>query len=74
MQSPLSPANLSQIGPSTISAFSYYNDILDTVDEKEEAGFNTTLTDYWTRALSYQFLDPHDGGPCMFPLLAIIIS
>ncbi|KAJ2900620.1 hypothetical protein MKZ38_002319 [Zalerion maritima] len=50
-------------GPADISALSYYNQLHDAVTDKEDAGFNTTITDYWSRALSYQIIDPVDGGP-----------
>jgi lysophospholipase len=41
----------------------YYNDLYQAVKDKEDAGFNTTNTDYWGRALSYQLVNPTDGGP-----------
>ncbi|KAM0351166.1 hypothetical protein ACHAPU_002951 [Fusarium lateritium] len=40
----------------------YWGDLKDAVDEKEK-GWNTTLTDYWGRALSYQLVNASDGGP-----------
>ncbi|KAA8901927.1 lysophospholipase [Sphaerosporella brunnea] len=44
-------------------SLSYYSDIRSEVKSKEEAGFDITLTDYWARALSRQFLNWTDGGP-----------
>ena len=41
----------------------YYQDIYSQVQGKEDAGFNTTITDYWGRALSYQMINATDGGP-----------
>lgn len=46
-----------------LSSGSYYDDLLNRVQNKEDAGFNTTLTDYWGRALSYQLVNATDGGP-----------
>ncbi|CEL04962.1 Putative Lysophosphoplipase A [Aspergillus calidoustus] len=42
---------------------SYWSDIIDAVHSKRDAGFNTSLTDYWGRALSYQFINASEGGP-----------
>jgi lysophospholipase len=55
-------------GPSTgsiqvLDSVSYYSDIRDSVTNKEDAGFDTTLTDYWGRALSYQLVNASNGGP-----------
>lgn len=41
----------------------YYNDLHDEVSAKEDAGFDVSLTDYWSRALSRQFVNYTDGGP-----------
>ncbi len=40
-------------GPATsglqiLSTVQYYDNIYDTVNEKAEAGFNTSITDYWS--------------------------
>jgi lysophospholipase len=40
----------------------YYRHLYDQVQGKS-AVFNTTLTDYWGRALSYQLINAADGGP-----------
>ncbi|KAL2845253.1 lysophospholipase catalytic domain-containing protein [Aspergillus pseudoustus] len=42
---------------------SYWDDIVDAVHSKRDKGFNTSLTDYWGRALSYQFINASEGGP-----------
>lgn len=41
----------------------YLDNIKDAVDSKVDAGFNTSLTDYWGRGLSFQFINATDGGP-----------
>lgn len=41
----------------------YYDNLLDDVKSKKDAGFNTSITDYWGRALSYQLVEAKDGGP-----------
>ncbi|KAG8533168.1 Lysophospholipase 1 [Bacidia gigantensis] len=41
----------------------YYDNVADTVDDKKNAGFNTSVTDYWSRALSFQLVNVTDGGP-----------
>ncbi|KAL4895291.1 lysophospholipase catalytic domain-containing protein [Aspergillus ambiguus] len=47
------------------SSAEYWENLVSTVDGKKDAGFNTSLTDYWGRALSYQFINAttDDGGP-----------
>ncbi|SMY19915.1 unnamed protein product [Zymoseptoria tritici ST99CH_1A5] len=55
-------------GPDTggiqlLDSLGYYKTLVDLVDDKENAGFNTTITDYWGRALSYQLINATDGGP-----------
>lgn len=55
-------------GPDTskIQIFStaqYFDNIYDTVTDKSRAGFNTSVTDYWGRALSYQLVNASGGGP-----------
>jgi lysophospholipase len=44
-------------------SLTYFSDIIDEVRSKEKAGFEVTLTDYWGRALSRQFLNWTNGGP-----------
>ncbi|PUU83851.1 lysophospholipase [Tuber borchii] len=41
----------------------YYNDLNQEVNDKEHAGFDVSLTDYWSRALSRQFVNYTNGGP-----------
>jgi lysophospholipase len=52
-------------GPSDVSTLKYYDELFQTVDDKHNAGFNTTITDYWGRALSYQLVDASNGGPAI---------
>lgn len=49
----------------TLSTVQYYGELLSSVQSKEDAGFNfnTSLTDYWGRALSFQLIDAPKGGP-----------
>ncbi|EME87150.1 uncharacterized protein MYCFIDRAFT_201016 [Pseudocercospora fijiensis CIRAD86] len=46
-----------------LDSIGYYATLGDAVHGKEAAGFNTTITDYWGRALSYQMINAMDGGP-----------
>ncbi|KAJ6117041.1 hypothetical protein N7512_006766 [Penicillium capsulatum] len=41
----------------------YYKALLGIVSGKRDAGYNTSFTDYWGRALSYQLINATDGGP-----------
>ncbi|KAH8698062.1 lysophospholipase Plb3 [Phaeosphaeriaceae sp. PMI808] len=50
-------------GPATLSTPRYYTNIMDDVDNKGTAGFNTTITDLWGRGLSFQLFNASDGGP-----------
>ncbi|EED16450.1 lysophospholipase Plb1 [Talaromyces stipitatus ATCC 10500] len=55
-------------GPETggiqlLSTADYYRTIADQVEDKSNAGYNTTLTDIWARMLSFQFINATDGGP-----------
>ncbi|KIW94373.1 uncharacterized protein Z519_04349 [Cladophialophora bantiana CBS 173.52] len=47
-------------GPPSVSH--YYKTLVDAVSDKENASFNTSITDYWGRALSYQLINAVDGG------------
>ncbi|KAI4160407.1 MAG: hypothetical protein LQ342_005731 [Letrouitia transgressa] len=40
----------------------YFSTIQDQVSDKEDAGFNTSVTDYWGRALSFQLINATAGG------------
>ncbi|KAK2598492.1 hypothetical protein N8I77_011904 [Diaporthe amygdali] len=46
-----------------VSTVTYWNDVRDAVTSKADAGFQTSVTDYWGRALSYQLINDTDGGP-----------
>lgn len=50
-------------GISILNSAEYFKDIYNEVQDKNNAGFNTTITDYWGRALSYQLVNATDGGP-----------
>ena len=45
------------------SSAEYFANIETDVFGKSEAGFNTSVTDYWGKALSYQLVNASDGGP-----------
>lgn len=40
----------------------YFATIVNEVAAKKEAGFQTSITDYWGRALSFQIINATDGG------------
>lgn len=50
-------------GIQLFDSVSYYDALLDAVNAKADAGFGTSLTDYWGRALSYQLVNATSGGP-----------
>lgn len=50
-------------GIQILTSAEYYHDLFDEVGGKSDEGFNTTLTDYWGRALSFQLINATDGGP-----------
>ncbi|KAK1757381.1 lysophospholipase [Echria macrotheca] len=50
-------------GVSVLNTASYWGDIVGQVSDKRDAGFETSLTDLWGRALSYQLINTPDGGP-----------
>ncbi|KAK7420706.1 Lysophospholipase 1 [Neonectria magnoliae] len=50
-------------GPAELPAAKYYRELYQDVKDKRDAGYNTTITDYWGRALSYQLVNASDGGP-----------
>ncbi|KAJ5130310.1 uncharacterized protein N7515_006349 [Penicillium bovifimosum] len=54
-------------GPDTggiqlLDSASYYKDLAEAVDAKKKAGFETSLTDIWGRALAYQMFNATGGG------------
>lgn len=50
-------------GISILNTASYFADIAGQVNQKRDAGYNISITDYWGRALSYQLINATDGGP-----------
>jgi lysophospholipase len=50
-------------GPRGLPVGEYYRELYQSVQDKVDAGYNTTITDYWGRALSYQLVNASDGGP-----------
>jgi lysophospholipase len=55
-------------GPATgglqvLDSVQYYTTIADQVVGKSAAGYDTSITDYWGRALSFQLINATDGGP-----------
>ncbi|KAH7232446.1 lysophospholipase catalytic domain-containing protein [Fusarium solani] len=50
-------------GPANLSITQYYRELSQDVEDKADAGYNTTITDYWGRALSYQLVNASDEGP-----------
>ncbi|KAL4922554.1 lysophospholipase catalytic domain-containing protein [Aspergillus aurantiobrunneus] len=49
-------------GLQILDSASYYRDIYDEVKSKGDAGYETSITDYWGRALSYQLVNASNGG------------
>jgi len=49
-------------GIQVLSTVEYYTDIYNEVQDKSK-NYNTTITDYWGRALSYQMFNVSGGGP-----------
>ena len=41
----------------------YYRKVFDAVDDKQDAGYQRSITDFWGRMLSYQLINATDGGP-----------
>ncbi|KAK0104343.1 Lysophospholipase 1 [Cadophora gregata f. sp. sojae] len=50
-------------GIKLLSTADYYSTIIDDVEKKSKAGYNTSITDYWGRALSNQLINATNGGP-----------
>ncbi|KAJ6119961.1 hypothetical protein N7523_004241, partial [Penicillium sp. IBT 18751x] len=55
------------VGPTESTEFSittpeYYSELQDAVNGKSDAGYNTTITDYWGRSLAYQLINATEGG------------
>lgn len=53
---------LSPNGRHLIKTAEYYRSIQSAILSKQDAGFDTSITDIWGRALSYQFLDDEYNG------------
>jgi lysophospholipase len=49
-------------GISIVNTAEYWSDIAGQVDDKRNAGYGISITDYWGRALSYQLINARDGG------------
>lgn len=52
-------------GANIFKSGKYWDELVDAVKAKQKAGFNTSLTDLWGRALSYQFINLTEGGPAL---------
>ena len=50
-------------GIQLLDTVGYYRSLLNEAQGKADAGFQTSLTDYWARALSYQLINATSGGP-----------
>lgn len=50
-------------GIQILNTAEYYGELLSSVNGKEDAGFDISITDYWGRGLSYQLINASDGGP-----------
>lgn len=48
-----------------LNTVEYWTSVYDQVNDKKNAGFQTSVTDYWGRALSYQLIGAPDGGPAL---------
>jgi lysophospholipase len=52
-------------GANIFSDASFWDDIVDDIDSKRDAGFNISFTDIWGRGLSHQFINLTNGGPAL---------
>ena len=50
-------------GLQILDSASYYKTLVEEVSDKGDAGFDTTITDIWGRALSFQLINATNGGP-----------
>lgn len=48
-------------GWNPVKIYKYYKNLYDTAQDKEDAGFELSLTDTWARALSHQFFTEDSG-------------
>ncbi|KAI9834676.1 MAG: Lysophospholipase 1 [Phylliscum demangeonii] len=49
-------------GANGVNVVNYITALIQAVRSKDAAGFRTSITDYWGRALSYQLIDGANGG------------
>ncbi|KAK4043717.1 lysophospholipase catalytic domain-containing protein [Parachaetomium inaequale] len=49
--------------PGVFDSARYWTTVADQVSDKRDAGFETSITDYWGRALAWQLIDAPEGGP-----------
>ncbi len=52
-----------QGGIQLLNTADYFSNVENAVSDKNSAGFPTSVTDYWGRALSFQLVNATDGGP-----------
>lgn len=50
-------------GPEQYALFDYYTTVFDDIEDKDLAGYERSVTDYWGRMLSYQLVNATNGGP-----------
>lgn len=50
-------------GISIVNTVEYWDEIMEQVDDKRDAGYDVSITDYWGRALSVQLINATGGGP-----------
>lgn len=48
-----------------ISTVEYYTDVVEQVKDKRDAGFDTTITDYWGRFIGYHLLNSSSGDAAL---------
>lgn len=49
--------------PGILDSARYWSKVAGQVSDKDDAGFQTSITDYWGRALAWQLIDAPEGGP-----------
>ncbi|KAL2137871.1 hypothetical protein VTI28DRAFT_7932 [Corynascus sepedonium] len=49
--------------PGIFDSARYWTRVARQVSSKKDAGFETSITDYWGRALAWQLIDAPEGGP-----------
>jgi lysophospholipase len=49
-------------GLQVLDSASYYKNLAEAVEGKKKAGFDTSITDIWGRALGYQMFNASNGG------------